>query len=267
MPLPVSNSRIKLSQGQIFWREVGQGTALVFLHGSWSDGGEWLPVIECLSANYRCFAPDMLGAGESEMPPTRHYTVDLAVECLVEYLEALRLRRIYLVGHSLGAWVAASYALKYLDQVSGIVLLAPEGVQVQTLKGRWQGDRWLMTPLLGWLLRSLRPLSKLLQWRGIDRWLQVRRRLLQNPIACKLLFHRRWATIQAESLQDRLGWLKIPTLILYGQQASREVVALSQAYADLTPESHLQQIPQAGDDLLQTHPEAIAQQIRAFVKE
>ena len=117
------NSRIKLSVGNIFWREVGLGPSLVFLHGSWDDGSQWLRTIEHLSPDFQCFAPDLLGFGDSERPNV-HYSIDLEVECLAQYLDNLNLRQVYLIGHSVGGWVAASYAIKYPDRVQGLVLLA-----------------------------------------------------------------------------------------------------------------------------------------------
>ena len=81
MPLPVRNSRIKLSQGLLFWREVGQGSAIVFLHGSWKDSSQWLPVMQQLSKHCHCFAPDLLGFGESEVVKGR-CSIALQVECI-----------------------------------------------------------------------------------------------------------------------------------------------------------------------------------------
>ncbi|NJN85784.1 MAG: alpha/beta fold hydrolase [Leptolyngbyaceae cyanobacterium SL_7_1] len=97
MVLPVRNARIRLSQGQLFSREVGHGRAIVFLHGSWSDGSEWLPVMEQLADQFHCLAPDLLGCGESDRL-TLNYSVDSQVESLADYLEALKLRDLLLVG-------------------------------------------------------------------------------------------------------------------------------------------------------------------------
>ena len=46
------------------------------------------------------------------------------------FLQAVKLEKVYLVGHSLGGWIAASYALKYPEKIDGLVLLAPEGVKI-----------------------------------------------------------------------------------------------------------------------------------------
>lgn len=267
MTLPLRNSRMKLSQGHIFWREIGQGEALVFLHGSWSDSSQWVPVLEQLGLDYHCLAPDLLGFGESEHPNI-HYSIELQIEALAEYLENLRLKQIYLVGHSLGAWIAASYALKYLDQVRGLVLIAPEGIQVEKLKQRWNWAKLLLArpPILFWLLRSLRPIAKVLgASQHIERSLQFRQQMLQSPAACQLLFQRRRAEIKAELLQERLGWLKIPVLLLQSDQEAFTAKVLSQTYAELLQDANWQIIPQGGTDLPLTAPEAVADQIRAFV--
>ncbi|MFN7658910.1 MAG: alpha/beta fold hydrolase, partial [Dolichospermum sp.] len=52
------NSRRKLSQGVLLWREVGNGIPVVFLHGAWNDGSEWVSTMELLGAGIHCFALD-----------------------------------------------------------------------------------------------------------------------------------------------------------------------------------------------------------------
>ncbi|MER3588832.1 MAG: alpha/beta hydrolase, partial [Mastigocladus sp. ERB_26_1] len=42
------NSRRKLSQGLLFWREIGNGIPVVFLHGAWNDSSEWVAIMESL---------------------------------------------------------------------------------------------------------------------------------------------------------------------------------------------------------------------------
>ena len=264
MPLPLRNARIKLPQGQIFWREVGHGQAIVFLHGSWDDSSQWLPVVERLSAEYHCLAPDLLGFGESERPNV-HYSIALAVECLAAHLDALKVQQVYLVGHSLGGWIATSYALKYLDRVAGLVLVAPEGVQVEGLGGRWWQRRLLQLSVVGWGLRSLHALRKVCKHRSVERLLQQRRQLLDFPVACKLLFQRRRAEIRAEQLQEQLQWLKVPVLVLQSEHDRADVKLLSLTYAQLAPDATLQRL-HSNSQRLDTQADAVAEAIREFVE-
>lgn len=274
MTLLIRNGRIRLSQGQIFWREVGQGVPIVLLHDTWSDGSEWLAVIDDLAEQYHCLMPDLLGFGESERPRL-HYSVALEVDCLAEWLEALRLRRVYLVGMGVGAWVAASLALKHAEKVDGLVLLAPEGVRVAGDEQRWRGGRSLVSrvPLARWLLNLVAPVARLLGWRSLLK-LQERVRLWRrSPAASQILFNRRPVEIQAEYIGGALGsttrtherhlsWLKAPLLLLQGDAEPALITAQIRAYTD-APLAQVQTLP--GQDLLQTSPEAVARSIHAFI--
>ena len=260
------NSRMKLSRGRIFWREIGEGAAVVLLHGSWQDSGQWVGVMDYLRQDHHCFAPDLLGFGDSEHPQI-HYSIDFEVECLAEYLEALKLRHVYLVGHSLGAWVAASYALKYPDQIGGLVLLAPEGVQLKRGENTWQSKRQLLNrpSLIFKLLRSLRPLTKMLGLhQKIEQAWNERLQLLEANAASQLLFKRRDSEIEAELLQEKLFQVQIPALILQSQQDTKTVAALCQAYANLLPKAQLKIIGE-GDETAKDLSETVAANIREFI--
>ncbi len=264
---PLRNSRIKLSVGQIFWHEVGQGPDLVFLHGSWHDSSQWLGTIELLSRYCHCLAPDLLGFGESERPNI-HYSIDLEVECLAQYLDTLKLRQVYLVGHSLGGWVAASYAVKYPDRVLGLVLLAPEGVNASGHRQRLREARWLTgkPPLAFWLLRSLYPVAKLFGGKKkFDRLLEFRQQLMGSDVALQLLFRRQQAEIKAELVDGQLSWLKAPVLLLHGSQDTPAAASACESYAALAPNAELQFISPGGCNLPQEVPDIVAKYIREFV--
>lgn len=216
MPLPpeihLRTGRMKLPQGSLFWHEGGkphpQAATVVLLHGSWYDSTQWLSALPTWAQTHHCLAPDLLGFGESSRPGA--YSVALQVEVLASWLAALRVGPCHLVGHSLGAWVAAQYALSYPDQVKTLTAIAPEGVSDRSSRGRWRRDRWLVAP---WS-----PLPLVLPWLGKSPWAQGlrqrRRRLRQSPAACQLLFRRRRSAIQAELLQQRLGDWQGPTLVV-----------------------------------------------------
>ncbi|MCW6037666.1 alpha/beta hydrolase [Spirulina subsalsa FACHB-351] len=266
MQLPVRNSRIRLSQGQMFWREVGKGTPLVFLHGAGSDGSQWLPVFERLGDHYQCFAPDLLGFGESEQLDI-HQSIHLHVECLEEYIAALKLEKFYLVSYSIGAWVATHYTLKYPEKVQGMVVIAPEGVDVKEQEGRWKTEKSLTSPrsLFCWWLQFLFPIAKLLGIHSnIEQLLNYRKQLLACPATCQLLFQRRSQEIKEELLYNQLAGLKTPALVLQGGQDQAVRIAQSKVYAQLSPAARLRVMKHGGADLPQVWPDSIVQEIRRF---
>ncbi|MDZ7958155.1 MAG: alpha/beta hydrolase [Aulosira sp. DedQUE10] len=262
------NSRRKLSQGLLFWREAGQGIPVILLHGAWNDSSQWVPLIDALSYNFHCFAPDLLGFGESDNPNI-HYSIDLEVECLAEFLQALKLEKVYLVGHSLGAWIAASYALKYPEQVHGLVLLSPEGVKIERQEKRWQRMQRLAKcpPLIFKLLKLLSPLIKILGLQEkIQQYLQLRNVMLQYPTGCQLLFQRKLPELEAELVQNQLSIIEFTVLILQGGKDTAEAIAKSQTYAQLMPKSEFKIIAHATNDLPESCVGVIAEDIRDYIK-
>lgn len=232
--IPIHTGRMKLPSGNVFWHEGGkpQAETVIFLHGSWHDSTQWLPVMQRLAPRYHCLAPDLLGFGESWREGKTPYSVALQVEALHSLLSALRIHRFRLVGHSLGAWVAGQYALTYPDQVQSLAVLAPEGVSDRTLRGRWRRDRGLIAP---WS-----PLPLVLPWLGSAAWaraLRDRRRCLrQAPAACKMLFQRRTAAIRGELLNPGLGQLWLPTLVLESAAADPITHQLTRTWLRLLPD-------------------------------
>lgn len=244
---PIRTLRLRVSQGQVFGREIGNGngSTLLFLHGSWQDGEQWQPFLEQLGQHYHCLAPDLLGFGDSERPP-HHYSIALEVDCLAEYLDALRVEQVDIVGHSLGGWIGAQFALKYPDRVRSLALIVPEGVTSKTLSNRW----WKLKLLAGrvsWfagLLRLIKPIARGLgQQKSVQKSLAWRRQLKESTAACQILFQRRRAELQAELLNEHLPRLHQPVLIGYGEDDSTVEAELSQTYARLLPQAKLTVLP------------------------
>lgn len=225
----------------MFWHEAGQGPTMVFLHGTWCDGRQWLPLVPQLSRHYHCLAPDLPGWGESTLEAPG--SVALVAESLAHWLTALRLPQVYLVAHSVGAWVALHYALRYPHQVRGIVVIDPEGLQPPALAGRWRRDRWLSQ---AWL--PLDVLDRVGLSRRPGPWkhlLDHRRRLQHYPMARRLLFQRRWREVNAEQLDAQLPALAVPTLVLSTQHPPGH--QLAQYFEQLTGNSLGTVQPEAND--------------------
>ncbi|WP_293160453.1 alpha/beta fold hydrolase [Okeania sp. SIO2C9] len=262
------NSRIKLSGGLLFWREIGgNSNNVVFLHGSWYNSSQWLPVMERLSLHYHCFAPDLPGFGESEFSST-HYSINQIVESLAEYIATLKLEKVYLVAHSLGGWIAASYALKYSEQLLGVILISPEGINLAAVKARWRLFRCLIQKpsFLCWVLQLIYPFVRLLgAHKKIKNILQFRQKLLLSSTGTKILFRRRWTEIQAELLTEELAFLKVKTLILQGYKDTNIALSMSKFYADLLPMAKLHLINSGGDNLPEQMPDIVVEEIRVFL--
>ena len=111
---------------KIHYREYGNGTPLIFLHGGW--GYEVYPFDNQIGAfgdDFRILIPDRSGYGRSmrigAMPVDFHRRA--AVE-MTSLLDALKIERALLWGHSDGAVIATMMGLRSPDRFAGIILEA-----------------------------------------------------------------------------------------------------------------------------------------------
>ncbi len=97
----------------------------MLVHGIASSSVTFENVAPLLTEYHRVVSIDLLGFGASPAPPDATYTIEEHVAALRRTLRALRLRRVVLVGHSMGALIAARYAATYRRDVTRLVLVSP----------------------------------------------------------------------------------------------------------------------------------------------
>ena len=109
--------------GSTAYRTAGRGAPVVLIHGVGLDATIWEAQAAALAERYRVVAYDMLGHGQSACPPGARALGDF-VDQLAELLDALELRRVALVGFSMGGLVARAFAAAYPERVSHLALLS-----------------------------------------------------------------------------------------------------------------------------------------------
>ena len=100
------------------------GTPVILLHGYSDSKFSFSPILPSLPAGYRVHALDLRGHGESDRPNSGYHMADLAADVLA-YMDARRISRAVIVGHSMGTFVAQYLARAAPDRVDGLVLIAP----------------------------------------------------------------------------------------------------------------------------------------------
>ena len=233
----VRNSRLKLSQGQIFWRETGQGEAIVFIHGECSASSQWSAYFEELGRKHQCLAPDLLGFGDSERSKGT-YSIQWESEVLEELFTNLRLKQFYLVGDGLGAWIAARYAINHPEQIKGLILRSPIGVDADKNPSYfWAKCLVFPLPIIPWLLKLISPLGLIFGFkRKIKNAFEHRQRLRRSPGTSKLLF-RGGGKLKAEYVNYQLPQVTAPTLILASESENAVSLSQAQTYARLIKHS------------------------------
>ncbi|MCP1995256.1 alpha/beta fold hydrolase [Flavobacterium sp. HSC-61S13] len=105
------------------FKESGKGNALVFLHGFLENSSMWDACMNYFESKYRVIAIDLLGHGETGCTGYVHNMEDMA-DAVYAIISELKLRKVTLIGHSMGGYVALAFAELYPDSVRSLALVA-----------------------------------------------------------------------------------------------------------------------------------------------
>jgi pimeloyl-ACP methyl ester carboxylesterase len=114
---------ITLPQGTIHYRDGGDGPPVVFVHGLLVDGSLWRKVTPLLHADARCVVPDLpLGSHRTAMNAGADMTPAGVARLVGDFLAALDLDDVTLVGSDTGGAICQLVALDHGERVSRLVL-------------------------------------------------------------------------------------------------------------------------------------------------
>ncbi|MBR8175739.1 alpha/beta fold hydrolase [Burkholderia ambifaria] len=123
---PPEGRFVDIGGDRIHYVEYGSGPPLVFVHGL---AGQWrnfayLPLTR-LAQHHRVILVDRPGAGRSLRGGSSQANVFAQARTIAAFLDALKLDRPVLVGHSLGGAIALAVGLNHPERVSRLALIAP----------------------------------------------------------------------------------------------------------------------------------------------
>lgn len=114
---------ITLPQGVIRYRDVGEGEPVVFVHGLLVNGRLWDDVVQQLGGRVRAIVPDWpLGSHEPAMSPKADLTPRGVAKLVADFMDALRLENVTLVGNDTGGAIAQLVAAYHSERVARLVL-------------------------------------------------------------------------------------------------------------------------------------------------
>src|SRR5687768_17305684 len=119
---PFERLRLRVKDAEMAYVDVGEGDAIVFLHGNPTSSYLWRNVIPHLTSLGRCIAPDLIGMGKSDSPDLEYRFVDHA-RYLHRFIETLKLNRVTLVVHDWGSALGFHYAQQYEQNIKGIAFM------------------------------------------------------------------------------------------------------------------------------------------------
>ncbi|GJE27670.1 alpha/beta fold hydrolase [Methylobacterium organophilum] len=211
-------------------------TPILFIHGVGLDHTVWRPQMAAFAGQRPVHAYDMMGHGGSDGPAGKPELADYAAQ-LVGVLDALKIGRAHLVGHSMGAMVALEAALSHPERVGSVTALnavyrrsaeqsravlrrvealeaGEAGPGVETTLARWFGSP--VPPSLAEEAERMRALLERADGRGYA------------------LAYRVFATADA-AYAERLPGLSVPALFMTGQHDPNSTPDMTRAMAAAVP--------------------------------
>ncbi len=113
----------QLPQGQVAYREYGEGEPILFVHGLLVDGRLWDGVAPKLADRFRCLVPDWpMGAHRTPMNADAELSPPGAAEVIVSFMDALGLDSATIVGNDTGGAVSQMLTAAHQDRVERLIL-------------------------------------------------------------------------------------------------------------------------------------------------
>jgi pimeloyl-ACP methyl ester carboxylesterase len=139
---------------RLHYVESGSGKPVLLIHGNAGSLQDFeFGTLDLVAQQYRVIAFDLPGHGFSPIPKSFKGTIEEEASILHDALNELGVKAPIVVGHSWGGAIALAYALRYPQDVSGLVLLAPAAYPDHRRETRFGG--LLKVPVLGDVCISL----------------------------------------------------------------------------------------------------------------
>ncbi|MES2703309.1 MAG: alpha/beta hydrolase [Bacteroidota bacterium] len=201
---------------------AGPGT-LLFIHGLANYLPVWRKNIDELRKHYRCIAIDLPGSGLSDQKE-HPYGVAFFADTVYQFISAMRLTNVCIVGHSMGGQIAMATVLRYPLCAARMVLCAPAGFERFTALDKTLYYSTLrMFDFMSSDEHSLRSTIENSFYRNSSQGEPMVRELIALMKTYKTSYYRKMieACIKGmleEPVYDALHTIQQPTLVIFGRQ-------------------------------------------------
>jgi 3-oxoadipate enol-lactonase len=239
----------------------GKGIPLVLIHGYPLDHSIWLQVASLLENDFDLIMPDLPGFGESSSHSTNSLLPDMA-EDFASLLDYLKIKKAFVVGHSMGGYLALAFARGFSERLLGLGLVASQALADSPEKkaARYQEAEHILSQGVG------------------DVAADMSIKLTENPILqsqLKNLMLRQHPQGLADALkamaerQDSMQLLKelsIPVVTVHGLADKLIPPDRARAVQNVVKEGYLTEIEGAGHMPMMEAPQVTAEALKKFTK-
>jgi pimeloyl-ACP methyl ester carboxylesterase len=261
-PLRFADARLKTGV-RLRYAESGDpvGHPIILLHGYTDSWFSFSRVLPNLDQSYHVYILDQLGHGDSERPRSGYTFPDFAAD-VIAFMDAKGIMRATLVGHSMGSFVAQGVALAAPERVERLVLIgSATTVRNQTVLEFQEAVENLGEPVPAEFAREFQvsTVHQPLPNEFMDRVVTESRKLQARVWKAVL------AGMLAGDYKARLGDIRTPALIVWGDRDTFFLRAEEDALAATLPNAVLKVYPETGHCPNWERPEQFAQDLKEFI--
>lgn len=250
--------KIEIAGCNIALKRGGQGRPLLYLHGA-SGASVIQPFMEDLSKNFEVLVPEHPGFGDSDEPAWLDNIHDLAYFYL-SFMETLDMRDVFVLGASIGGWLALEIAVRNATRIHALSLVGPSGIHVAGLK---RGDpfMWVGEAKVRNLFVDQTVADRILAMPATAETTDVE---LKNQFTvAKLAWEPR---LFDPNLHKWLNRITVPTQILWGENDKVLPAGYAAAYQKLIPQARVDIVPHCGHLPHIEKPAEFVQLVRDFAR-
>lgn len=231
---PARSRIIPIGSSLAYYDVIGTGAPLVLVHGLGGSRAWWVRNVGVLGQNFTVYNLDLPGFGAMRRHPSPFSVLD-SVAWLHAFLDALKLERVSLVGHSMGGLISAIFAAERPLRLERLVLAAP-AIELPT-----RGMVGYLRPLLRETLQVERTFWKTLLWDGLRAGFPTTLRAARDLLGYVL--------------QDELSRITAPCLLIWGERDPLVPPELGRGLQQKIRGSQLSVLKDAGHVLMYDHAE------------
>ena len=264
-----------LGRTDVSYVEMGEGPAVLLVHGLGGSWRNWLENIPALSRNHRVVALDLPGFGHSPLPP-EPITMKAYGDLVVAFADELELdQETALVGHSMGGVSSTEAVIEAPERFSSLTLVAAAGITFAKVSQTRK-------ELTKTAMRVLLPIASARSERSLGRK-RLRTASFVGVIAHPSMISREmlWeltaygitapGMIQAAyamagyDTRHRLSEITLPTLLIWGEQDRLVPVGAAHAYAKRIKTSEMHLVGDTGHMVQMERPLRFNQVLEDFI--
>lgn len=237
---------IEIEDHKIYYKEGGEGEALILVHGISGSTRWWSRNAKELSKKYRVYIIDLPGFGamRSYLSP---FSLKESTGWLKSWMDSVGIKKAHFVGHSMGGYICLNLAFLYPSTVDKMILVSPAGI----ISGRSYLRYFLaLLAAVRYIKLSFIPVL-----------------MLDSIVAGPITLLSAIQGIIISDFKKEIGSIKNPVLLIWGAHDSLIPPSQGMILKKLIPQSKLLILRNSGHIPMYDQPEEFNTAVLSFLSE